>query len=435
MTISVNFSGIADLYLNRFTNLQRERLRVPPANVQTGQEPKLSVSTTADSMRQFASALSGLGDSEAFLATAAASSDRDVVRVTAHGRARVAEHSLEITQLATMQVTTATTGYADTADVVADGGSVSFSVNGSTTTSISISSSTTLSELKDLINSQNSGVVASIANDGVNNRLIISSRQSGRGQGFTINNSLTHSSGTVLGFETGQSSVYGNTRNAGNARFSLNGNDFNGSSNTFEDVIEGLTLTLVGEGSTTVTASSDYVQLSRDADRFVREFNTLDAAAENMVDREASSRDRVILDATLPHIQRLTRDAVNRRVDGRFNSLSDVGFTLQQSGRLQLDKNKLNVALNQDAARVERLFSGNPDGEGVFADLSARLGIRNAAGGTLGSAPGANRFLNVGADTFTGLGFGADNLSYVRNMIQSALDGIDNAPARVNVRA
>ncbi len=159
MTISMNFSGLSALSQKRFINLTQESSPRPATQVPVRTAGNISVSTAAESMSRLASAVAGLGGSETFLATAVASSDRDVVRVSTSGKAPVGQHTVEITQMATKQVTTATTGYTNSTDVVADGGSISFSVNGSTTAAISISSSTTLTELKDQINNQNSGVV------------------------------------------------------------------------------------------------------------------------------------------------------------------------------------------------------------------------------------------------------------------------------------
>lgn len=434
MSISMNFSGLTALDQKRFINLHRESGPTPSvlASVRTGRN--ISVSTAAESLSHLASAVAGLGSSEAFLVTAASSSNRDVVRVSTIGTAPVGQHTLEITQLATKQVTRATTGYTDTADVVADGGSISFSVNGSTTTAISISSSTTLSGLKDQINNQNSGVVASIENDGINNRLVVTSRQSGKGQGFTINNSLTNSVGTAIRFETGQSSLSGNTQDAGNAHFTLNGTDFNGTSNTLGDVIAGVTLTLVGKGTAAVTVSSDHDRVTTEADRFVTEFNRLDAAAKYMSDSESSFRDRITLGTALRRVSLATRDAIGESRDGPFKSLADLGFTFQQSGELKLDKSKLGAALKSDADGVRKLFVGDSGAKGIFAGLRTRLGVQNSAGGTLSSTRGATDFMSAGSAKISALAPIANDLAYIQNMM-SAIQGTDTVSTRLNVRA
>ena len=435
MTISMNFSGLSALNQKRFINLHRDSISTPAVAASVRTKGNISVSTAVESMSHLASAAVELGSPEAFLATAASSSSTDVVRVSASGKALVGQHTLEITQMATKQVTTATSGYASTADVAADGGSISFSVNGSTTAAISVSSSTTLSELKDQINNQNSGVVASIKNDGINNRLVVSSRQSGKGQGFTINNSLTNSSGTAIQFETGQSSISGNSQNAGNAHFTLNGTDFNKTSNAIGDVIDGVTLTLAGKGSATVTVSSDHSRVAAEAGRFVNEFNRVDAAATNMSDPKSSYRDRVTLGTALWNVSQTTRDAVGGSREGRFKSLADLGFTFKKSGELKLDKSKLNAALKSDAASVKKLFVGDPVEKGVFAELSASLGIHNSAAGTMHRARIATNIINAGSANISGVAPRSGDLAYIKNIVERANESTGTRSTRINVRA
>ncbi len=435
MTTSINFGGPGVFAQTRYVQLNRQSspTRLAPTSVSTSRPA--SVSTVADSMRGLASAVAGLGTPGAFLGTTATSSDRDTVSVSSGSGAAVGEHTLEVTELATRQVTKATTGYTNTTDAVADGGSISFSVNGSTTTTISISSSTTLSELKDQINNQNSGVVASITNDGINNRLVVSSRESGKGQGFTVNNSLTITSGTVIQFETGQSSLSGNTQNAGNAHFKLNGTEFNRTANTFNDAIEGVTLTLVGEGTTSVTVSSDHNGVSKEADRFVREFNKLDAVARSIGGAESSSSDNVALGPALRHVRTATHDAIEVSYEGSFKSLTEVGFSYRKSGELKLDKDKLNAVLGSDADGVRQLFVGGAEGNGVFAGLGKKLGAHTSANGTIRPGDPISDYVHPGTASVSGLAPPSRDLAYIQNVLQGVLKGSADAPARVNIRA
>ena len=435
MTTSINFGGPGAFSGTGYVHLNRQNGSTGPSPSSVSTSRRVSVSTAADTVRSLASAVAGLGSAETFLGTTATSSDRDTVSVSSGSGAVVGQHTLEVTQLATRQVTTATTGYTNTTDAVADGGSISFSVNGSTTTTISISSSTTLSELKDQINNQNSGVVASITNDGINNRLVVSSRQSGKGQGFTVNNSLTISSGTLIQFETGQSSVSGNTQNAGNAHFKLNGTEFNRTSNTFKDAIDGVALTVVGKGTATVTVSSDHNSVGEEADRFVRAFNKLDSAARSLGAGESSPRDNVALGTVLRHVSNAARHAISSSDEGSFRSLEDVGFSYQQSGELKLDKDKLNAALNSDADGVSELFVGGADRSGIFADLGKKLGTHASASGTIRSNSPTNDYVNPGTASLSGLAPRSRDLAYIQNVIEGVLKGSAQASARVNIRA
>src|SRR6266853_2119488 len=98
---------------------------------------------------------------------------------TAGSDAVSGEYSLHVTKLAKSQVTASTTGYPATDTIVADGGSLSFTIGSVTTTAINITAGTSLLDLRNAINAQNSGVVASIVNTGLAKKLVISSRTTG----------------------------------------------------------------------------------------------------------------------------------------------------------------------------------------------------------------------------------------------------------------
>src|SRR5207302_1276738 len=99
--------------------------------------------------------------------------------------ASIGQYDVSVTQLAKNQVTKSTNGYAAATTVAATGGAISFTIGSATTAPINITSDTTLSGLRDQINGQNSGVIASIVNDGTNYKLIVSSRDTGGTNGFT----------------------------------------------------------------------------------------------------------------------------------------------------------------------------------------------------------------------------------------------------------
>ena len=129
--------------------------------------------------------------------------------------------------------------------------------NGETTEDITITSDTSLSDLKQQINNQDSGVVASIVNDGTNYKLVISSRETGTTNGFTVNNSLT-SSGTAIAFAAGQNATTGNAQDAKNALFTVNGINIDSASNTVTEAVPGVTLSLLKAGDMSVKVAKDY---------------------------------------------------------------------------------------------------------------------------------------------------------------------------------
>src|SRR5262249_34642269 len=90
-----------------------------------------------------------LSSAEAFSTVAASSSDPTVLTVSPGVATPTGHYSVEVTDLAKSQVTASVNGYAAASDVVADGGSISFTMGGTTTEAIEITAATTLNDLKN----------------------------------------------------------------------------------------------------------------------------------------------------------------------------------------------------------------------------------------------------------------------------------------------
>src|SRR6185436_14850582 len=130
-------------------------------------------------------------------------------------------------------------------------------------------------QLKDAINSQGSGVVASIVNTGSSYKLVISSRTTGEDNGFTINSTLANSGGIVVGFAAGQSPTVGNSQDARDAQFTVNGLPITSSSNNVTDAIPGMTLKLIKTGDAVIDVTADYDTVKESLKSVVTQYNKL----------------------------------------------------------------------------------------------------------------------------------------------------------------
>src|SRR5207244_3336581 len=215
-------------------------------------------------------------------------------------------------------------------------------INGSTTTAINIASATSLDDLKQKINDQNSGVIASIVNDGTNYKLVISSRDSGTTNGFTINNSLTNSAGTAPAFAAGQNATTGNAQNAQNASLTVNGISINSSSNTVTNAVPGVTLSLLKAGDMSVKVSQDFSAITDNLNSMVNQYNKLRQFYGQQT--KGTLGNDSVLREVLNDIKTVLLTANSN--GGRYQYLSEVGLEFTSTGDLQLDQTKLNTALN-----------------------------------------------------------------------------------------
>ena len=166
----INFSGFNGFDFNQIIDVTIQAESAPLESLQQREiDLKKKDSTLGTFGTEVSEVLTPVGDlvvATAFTALEATTTDEEVATVTLGDGAIAGEYALNITQLAKAQVTASTNGYTNTTDTAADGGSISFTIGVTTTTAINIGSATSLTELKNLINDQNSGVAASVVNDG-----------------------------------------------------------------------------------------------------------------------------------------------------------------------------------------------------------------------------------------------------------------------------
>ncbi len=313
--------------------------------------------------------VTALTSATAFSNVAASSTNTDIATVSLGDGGIVGQYDVTTTALAKGQVTKSTNGYSAVTDTAASGGTLSFTINGATTADITITSATTLSELKEAINNQNSGVAASIVNDGTNYKLVIASRETGTSNGFTINNNLTYSGGTVVAFAAGQNASTGNAQNAQNAAFTVNGISISSNSNTVAEAIPGVTLTLVTEGSATVKVGANYAALKENLKTLVSEYNNL--RKFNSQQTKGALANDSVLRQVLHDVKTVLLTSNSN--GGRYHYMSEIGLEFMSTGDLKLDETKLNTAIDSYAADLQKLFQGATGADGALDDLDQAL--------------------------------------------------------------
>jgi len=370
----ITLSGFNGIDFNTIINAVMQSESKPLQDLQTQQQVLQNRDSAMVSLAGIISSLqtpvAALTSAPAFSSVAATSTDTSVGTVTLGDGGIPGQYDLVIDHLAKRQVTSSTNGYTATSATAATGGTISFTINGQTTDNITITGATTLAELREKINDQNSGVVASIVNDGTNYKLVISSRETGLSNGFMINNNLTNNSGTVVTFA-------GNTQDAIDAVFTVNGLSITSDSNTVTDAVPGVTVNLLKPGSTSVKVTTDYSSIKDNLKTLVTQYNKLrqfymqqkgGALANDSVIREALNDVKSVL---------LESNANG----GRYHYLSEIGLEVTSTGDLKLDENKLNTAINSYSSDLQKLFQGSGNVNGALDDLK---GILSNLDGTAG---------------------------------------------------
>jgi flagellar hook-associated protein 2 len=315
------------------------------------------------------STIESLADSTAFSNVAATSSDPTTVATTVGTGGIVGNYSINVTKLAQSQTTASTNGYTNMTDTAADGGSISFTINGQTTTAINVTSAMSLADVASAINTQNSGVVASVVNDGTNYKLLISSRQTGAANGFTVNNSLTNSTGAAVAFAAGQNATTGNSQNAQDAQFTVNGFAITSSSNAISSAVPGITLNLMKTGQATVGVTTDYSSLKSSIQSFISQYNSFRSFYDSQ-QKDVLQGDPVLRESLGDLRNVLLTPNSN---GGVYKYLAEIGISLTSSGTLQFDESTFDQAVSTNPADLQKLLVGDGTNQGVFQNLESAL--------------------------------------------------------------
>ena len=263
------------------------------------------------------------------------------------------------------------------------GGGQSFTANSLSTISVSTSSSSTLTDLRDAINnavtdSDNDGnkdVLASIIYDGSNYMLMLKS-QSGASNEMKItdsNGSPTYAYNATDGAQLTQ-------RVPGvNAAFTVDGISMTRTTNEIDDLFDGFTLGLKKTSGSAVRISSevDLVGVKTLMDNYVVTYNEvmknlIAMGANDPVDPDNDGA--LIGDSTLREIMKELREMSTTALSGYEGGpyyLSNLGIGTQRDGTMTFDPKKLEKMFKAKPDSVRAFFSNNLSTSNTNITISA----------------------------------------------------------------
>ncbi len=201
----------------------------------------------------------------------------------------------------------------------------------------------------------------------------------GTASAFTITNGLAGGLGVTFGDDDGNGvsgdSSADNAVTASDASILLNNIPITGSSNTFQDIVPGVTLTVSKKDPNTavqIGVSADSSSLTSKVEAFVSAYNGvvsfINEQRSSAANGDATSIGR---DSLLRQLKNsLRNDLLGPHGSGTLTRLSEVGVEFTTSGTLSLDTSRLDAAVATDAADVRDLFAGTT---GVFPQVNTLL--------------------------------------------------------------
>ncbi|MEH6797848.1 MAG: flagellar filament capping protein FliD [Halopseudomonas sabulinigri] len=391
----------------------------------TAQLDRLEKATTTkvSALGQFRSALSTfqtalekLNDPALFEKRSATSSAADTVSITADSKAAAGNYNVQVFNLAqTSKVALA--GYDNVTDPIGTG---TLTINvGEQALDIEVpEGSNSLADIRDAINAagKDSGLSATIVSDPSGeggSRLVLSSNKSGTGNDISVavsadatgelgNLAFAPPSGVDADFEPTPADA-NNPRAARvisysqNANFAVDGINLSSASNTVEDAIEGVTLTLKSAQSAEDLANAETINLgvSQDKGGVRKSITDFVAAYNKMLDsvNALTSVTPVGGDNSEPLAAALVGDSSVRSFmtsmrgelgtpasGGGIRILAELGITTQQNGKFEVNDTKLDKALGDNFEQVNAFFTGE---QGIMSRLEDRVKPYTETGGIL----------------------------------------------------
>lgn len=389
-----------------------ERLKLEPLTERKkANETKISAfGTLQGNLSALQTASDKLNDIQTFQGQKSATSGTGIT-VAASSEAVAGSYQVKVTQLARAQ-SLATSGVADV-DSELGSGVLSISAGSVALDDITVdSSNNTLSGIRDAINAQGKGVMATIINDGdatAPYRLVISSRATGEASPVNVSFTGIGDAVNLLGYDSADPAAAGNvmteTVPAANAKLTVNGLNIVSQSNTVEEAIQGVTITATSvSDEQTVTISRDTAAIRKAVTDFVGAYNTLITTTTELTSYNADTKvaGALLGDSSLRNIQAQIRTALGTSVEGgAYSVLSDLGVSLQVDGKLKIDDSQLDAVLNDDINELSKVLAGSNNitkSDGIAGGLSSRLATILSSDGIVNRAIGGLKSANSALD-------------------------------------
>ena len=293
------------------------------------------------------------------------------ITVTASESATAAEVAASLANLAAG-------GSANASDKLTTSGTISGwtteSVNGA---SVNFISTTAGSGVTDLAAASDANSLLSIApTQGVADSWYISvSGETG------VKNQFSMSSTPDLGFSTGSNVL----SSAQNAILSVNGiGSINRASNSFSDVISGVSIVLSGTSAATIEVAENLTSLRDSLDEFVSSVNDFNKELDEMADPDDTesafggslANDSSFVSLIRKQVKALV-DKESATASGSMSSFRDLGMSFKLSGDIEIDETKYTNAVTNNLSNVREMLTGNTDSQSRYDSSDKGLALES----------------------------------------------------------
>lgn len=331
------------------------------------QKKELSYQSRISSLGTLRSALASLQSTAATLApdsgkTAvekyqtlrATSSDSSIATATVSSGAIATSYSLTNITLAKAEQIRKSGN--DLSIPAAGNGTLTIQVGSADAVDVAVTGGSSLSQIATAINDAKAGVTAAVINDGTTDHLVLTADASGAANTLKV----TGGSGwESFDYSTGTANSWTLRQAATSASVDINGLTVTSDTNTIENSISGVSISLLKESSTGTSlgiSKDNTTNLTSALTTFVKAYNAAAATIKELGAYNAETKVAGALqgDSTWRSAQSQVRNMLLTTAGGSsaYQTLSDLGVAIQADGSLKLDTTKLNKAISADFDNV-----------------------------------------------------------------------------------
>lgn len=219
-----------------------------------------------------------------------------------------------------------------------------------------------LAELAAAINgaADNTGVKATLVRSGGEVSLVLASEETGEANEITLSTSGTGSAAfdTQIGAATELSAAKDAIVRLGGET----GMELKNASNTFDNIIDGVTLTFnkvhqAGEAPMNIAISQDQAATKTKAQTFVSAFNAIMGSFDSLTASggESSARGPLAGDATIRSVENMLNQVIRKEFGGM--TLMEFGIVADRKGQLTIDAARFDKAIANNPEGFEKLFT------------------------------------------------------------------------------
>jgi flagellar hook-associated protein 2 len=343
------------------------------------------------SLASYRSSLASLQTVGTFSTRSATSSMDDVLTATVGSSAVPGSYDIDVEEVAQAHQISSNP-FATGGTTVVGTGSLTIALGGNSFTVEIEEGNATLADIRNAINSDpdNVGVRATLVSGTTGSRLVLSSSKTGAANTIEVSQSGGDGGLSQLAYSASAPANYTQIKEALDAVIYIAGERTTSASNTIENAIDGITLTVkkkttVDSGPAQLAVAYDSTAVTTRIKSFVNAYNALVGQIGKLrsYDPATQTAGPMIGDSLLASIESELRRTVTSVVPDQaegFGTMAAIGITTQLDGTLGIEDAKLQKALTNNFEAVGKLFGSE---NGIARRLFTQAEDRLKTGGAL----------------------------------------------------